>query len=64
MERQAINWEKTFVNYNLTKDFHPKYTKNSQNSTPRNLKSADWLVIMYECWFLMFWEIYQGYEIC
>ena len=39
MERQAINWEKTFVNYNLTKDFHPKYTKNSQNSTLRNQHS-------------------------
>lgn len=30
MERQAIDWEKTFANYNLTKDFHPKYTNNSQ----------------------------------
>ena len=43
-ERQATDWEKTFANYDLTKDFHPKYIKNSQNSTIRNLNKVCSLV--------------------
>jgi hypothetical protein len=39
IKRQAIHWEKTLAKDISDKDWYPKYTKNSLNSTIKNKKS-------------------------